>query len=272
MNTPDRSLEALPALLRAARERSERLTALIAAQLGPDPSKWARKCGACGVGMVGLDLSETAMSSRDGLVLVFVRCPECRLRERMRKAGVPANLVHATVENFAPTCAADEPARVKVAAYQRAPAGYLFLTGTQYGNGKSHLAASVMRTHLARDLRGRWMTGAEFLRDVRRRYDDRKEEDVVETARTVPLLVFDEFGLSVGGRDELPTLHEVFDRRYGDRLPTVLTANLSPEQFGEAIGPRMADRLREGAYAWITLTGPTFREGNRTNYLRQKSE
>jgi DNA replication protein DnaC len=45
---------------------------------------------------------------------------------------------------------------------------------------------------------------------------------------TVPLLVLDEVGVQYGTESEQNTLFQIIDRRYRDRRPLVLMANLQP--------------------------------------------
>lgn len=260
--------EALARALRAARERSERMRRLITGELGPDPANWSRKCEACGIGVQCLDLTETTLASREQLTLIWSACRECDVREKMVRSGVPMNLIHATLDNWRIEDPRDEATIQKVREFAARPSGFMILASPDFGNGKTHLAAATLRTRIARGIRSRMMTAGMFLRDLRRRYDDGRAEDVVEVAATVPFLVFDEFGVSVGGKDEQPTLHDIFNERYSERLPTVITMNLTPDQFREAIGPRMASRLREATFAWLNVHGPSFRAGNRQTYLR----
>lgn len=210
------------------------------------------------------------MLSHAALTLVWDPCPECAMRVKLQESGVPANLSHAMLDNWRVQVPQDQGALVAAREFARLPAGFLILSGETYGNGKSHLAVAIMREVVRRRIGARFLTAAEFMRAVRKRYDDAKAEDVVANLKRVPFLVIDEFGATGGGRDEGPTFHELFDERYGDRRPTVLTMNLSTDTFRDAIGPRMANRLREATYAWATVHGPSFRAGNRTEYLRHK--
>jgi DNA replication protein DnaC len=72
------------------------------------------------------------------------------------------------------------------------------------------------------------------------------------------LLVLDELGVSTGGRDEFPALYEVLNHRHGEELPTVLTTNVPIEQFVEAFGDRIADRLATARFC--QLKGESWRK------------
>lgn len=256
-------------ILEMALTRAARLREMIQARLGDGP--YVGNCDTCGEkGQRTLDMTETAVrTGNDGpLWLVWTPCVECWTRERLQRAGVPENLLPARLDNWQVTDERDGRALERVREFAQGSHAVLMIESPEFGNGKSHLAVGVMRAFIERGRSVRFWTQARFLRDLRKRYDDRKAEDVVEAAQQCGLLVLDDIGLSVGGRDETPTLHEVLDERYGSKRPTVMTTNLQPEAFGEVIGPRMANRLREAMFGWIRIHGPSRRAGNRTNYLQ----
>jgi DNA replication protein DnaC len=135
--------------------------------------------------------------------------------------------------------------------------------GAAYGIGKTHLAVAVMRERGG----GRFLTQNQLLLKLRATYRDDKAEDIIEACKRVKLLVIDEVGLSSGGRDELPMLHEILNYRHGaeDRR-TILTSNLEKGEFVAALGERMIDRFRESAFASIALKGKSHRAERRTEY------
>ena len=108
---------------------------------------------------------------------------------------------------------------------------------------------------------------ASLLRLLRATYGDKKADDPIEKAQYARLLVLDDAGLSSGGRDELPMLHEVLDYRHGERLPTIVTTNLPFEQLSDALGERMADRLRESTFRILTFNGSSHRREAREHYF-----
>ena len=260
-----------PTMFVMARENTRRVVALIREKIGPG-DEWRAKCPDCAVGERTLNLPETVISSRPDLVLVWNDCPECRVRESLRVAGVPANLLHATLENWTVQVPEDAGVLTKARAFLASPVGFFVLASPEFGNGKSHVAAAMLRLTFEEGYRQtskvRYITQAEILRGLRRKYDDARAEDLVATLAQVPFLVLDDFGVSAGGRDEQPALYDILSDRYAEKRPTVLTMNLSPDQFRGAIGARMASRLRESTFAWADVRGPGYRAGNRKNYLK----
>ena len=196
-------------------------------------------------------------------------CPLCRAArdeqstvDRLNRAGVPLNLCRATLENWKPQCEAEEHHLDHVRAFIRVRRGFLIMLG-ELGTGKSHLAAAITR-HFRMPL---YIKQSELLRRLRATYRDKAAVDPVDQAQDCDLLVLDEVGLSPGGRDELPMLHDVLDHRYNERKPTVLTGNVSLESMEGIIGERMADRLRESAFAVLTFGGMSQRRAARGIYF-----
>jgi DNA replication protein DnaC len=259
-----------PTIMVRAFENTKRVMALIRAKLGPG-DEWESVCQDCEVGQRFLDVAETVISSRPDLELVWRKCPECRIREKLRGYGVPENLIGATLGNWTPSEQRDIQSLGRVAAFADRPKGFLILSSPEYGNGKSHLAVGILRSvYLTFRRNGvvvRFISQAQILESIRRRYDDPKAEDVKQTLAKVPFLVIDDVGVSGGGRDEGPALYDIISQRYDGLRPTVLTMNLSPEQFRDVIGARMASRLRQATNAWIDIHGPSFRAAKRNDYL-----
>lgn len=256
-------------LLAKAVARREAVRPRIAELLGADEAKWERTCPTCVVSVQKLDRTETARTMETTFALAWEECRECWMRERLTVAGVPLNLVAASFDNWRVEHPDDGRVLAKAREFAQSSnaVGFLMLESPEYGNGKTHLAVAILRHRIDAGSGGRMWTQAEFLRGIRRRYDDRHAPDVVEQAKTTPLLILDDIGISVGGRDELPTLHEVLADRYGAKRRTVLTMNIPPSEFRDVFGPRMASRLREATFAWNTIKGWSQRAGNRGNYL-----
>ena len=136
------------------------------------------------------------------------------------------------------------------------------------GTGKSHLAqalglAAVQQGHdvlfisqaqLASNLHAARATGT---------YDKK-----LQTLAQIAVLVIDDFALKPLRPPYDEDFHELIAERY-ERLPTVVTSNLDPDEWIEAfpanrmLGAATVDRLRHGAYR-IVLDGPSYR-GPRDN-------
>lgn len=260
--TMDETLKRLEAMAAASAALAARWRAWAAKQ----PPFRCSKHGA----ELPMDEDASIRASTEDMTIVARPCPVCvaesrevEFRARLIRHGVPSNLTHATLNNWQPTTADDRETLAKVREFAKAKRGFLVLMGSDYGIGKSHLAVAVMREAGG----GRFLTQNQLLLKLRATYRDDKAEDIIEVCKRVKLLVIDEVGLSSGGRDELPMLHEILNHRHGSAsLRTVLTSNLEKDDFVAAIGERMIDRLRESAFASRSLKGKSHRGEMRKQY------
>lgn len=204
------------------------------------------------------------------MLMRYCPCPACaavtlalQRSQWMLRAGVPELLVLASFVNYQRKHPDDENIVKSCQDFARKGRGFLILRGS-YGTGKSHLAVAVMRAMGC----GIFITQGTLLKKLRDTYRDDKAEDIVEKCKTAKLLVLDEIGLSTGGRDELPALHEILGERHNMRKPTVLTSNAkTTDEFYSYIGERMADRLKQSGYKQLVFTGTTNRPEYRQPYL-----
>lgn len=205
----------------------------------------------------------------DNFKLVYSRCPECAAQDRLatqshwlKSHGVPENLLHGSFESFRVESESDRANLAKAKQFSGAGKGFLIMHGNR-GDGKSLLAVAVLRSLGG----GKFMKHNDMLFELRRSYSEKNVPNVIRLAKAARCLVLDELGLSLGGADELPMLHSVLDHRYGEKLPTVITANLTREKINESVGARMADRLTECCFAWLDFNGPSSRPAERTKYF-----
>lgn len=196
-------------------------------------------------------------------------CRLCAEENNLRKAGCPLNLLHCTLDNWTPPTAADSAILDRVREFSKSRRGILVLCGDEsgptqsIGTGKTHLAIAVLRIAP----RGsRFTSQNSFLRSLRATYRDDRAEDPVAACKHAPLLVLDEVGVSGGGKDEAPALHEVLDHRYGNLMPTIITSNLDYGGIQSVFGPRMADRFSEAATV-LSFHGASHRRTRRDAYL-----
>ena len=217
-----------------------------------------------------IDEHETARRTADNagmLTAGYIGCPKCleeTKRERFKSYGVPDNLLHATFDNFMPE-GDDESSHVAVATdFCNDQRGFLVLLGG-YGTGKSHLASAAFQSFK----HGWFVKHSSLLLALRATYRDKGAFDPVQRAQAARLLVLDDVGLSSGGRDELPLLHEILDYRHGERLPTIITSNLEWNGLANVIGERMADRLRESTFRILKFSGKSHRRDARERYFNE---
>lgn len=194
--------------------------------------------------------------------LCLAECAELETQERLRGCGIPRILCRATFDNWVSDSEQDASVLDQARSFARARRGFLLLLGPS-GTGKSHLGVAITR-QFKQPL---FVKQSELLRRLRATYRDKAAVDPVEHAQNADLLVLDEVGLSPGGRDELPLLHDVLDHRHSELKPTVLTGNLDFDALESAVGVRMRDRLRESTFAILHLGGESRRGRKRDDYF-----
>lgn len=215
---------------------------------------------------VRLDFDElaTKASMRDGsgFTLRYRDCPVCNSDRILREGGVPAVLMHARFENFEACNDIEQSFLDTARSFADQKVGFLILMGG-VGTGKGHLAVAIMRSFRS----PAWVKQSTLLRLLRDTYRDPYAPDPVRRYQRADLLVLDEVGLSGGGRDEFPMIHEILDWRYCERKPTILTTNISKEQLREILGDRMADRVDECCFATLCFGGQSRRRSAKTRYF-----
>lgn len=117
------------------------------------------------------------------------------------------------------------------------------------GTGKTHLACAV-GNHVMKNCNGqaRFTSVSEInrlVREAKSYSSDISESDVIEAFGGYDLLIIDEVGVQSGTEAESRALFDVFNERYQNMKPTILISNLAPAEFVQAVGGRIADRVKE---------------------------
>jgi DNA replication protein DnaC len=190
------------------------------------------------------------------------KCTQIAENLELKKHGVPENLIHASFENFLPDGEVEADHVEVVKSFCAKWRGFLIMLGA-FGTGKSHLAAAALRVRT----NGWFVKHSSLLYALRETYRDKSAFDPIERGQSARLLVLDDVGLSAGGRDELPMLHEILDYRHCEQRPTIITSNLPFDNLAGVLGDRMGDRLRESCFRVLTFTGSSHRREARERYF-----
>src|SRR5262245_25223240 len=183
-------------VLASARERAEKLRVFLASQPQTSPCPKHSEI----VRPIDAKRSSETSVSNGTLTAIYAPCHLCAEAERLRLenerlgiAGVPANLLGATLENWEPDEGeADHVAIIK--EFTQRKRGFLILLG-RVGTGKTHLAVGAMRSFRS----PRFYKQSSLLRALRKTYEDHKAEDPIQACQDADLLVLDEVGVSSGG-------------------------------------------------------------------------
>ena len=175
-----------------------------------------------------------------------------RIRELLRKAGVPRRFLQARRSDFDP-------------AVFNAAEGFLagrcegiFVHGPT-GTGKTHFAVAVLSEILASSDTGlaRFVTVPSLLMEIRATFKDSSpcsEEDLIRRFADLDLLVLDDLGAEKNTDWVMQTLYLIIDRRYSDMRQTIITSNHGLDGIAERVGERIASRLA-GMCRIISLEG-----------------
>jgi DNA replication protein DnaC len=127
------------------------------------------------------------------------------------------------------------------------------------GTGKSHLAQAIGQQPVKLGHDVHFATQSQLFGALNRSRLSGVYERRMKMLSRVTLLVIDDFALKPIGTPHDDDLHEIVAARY-EKLPTVITSNLAPEEWQEAfssnkmLGAATVDRLMHGAYS-IVLEG-----------------
>jgi DNA replication protein DnaC len=120
--------------------------------------------------------------------------------------------------------------------------GWLLLQGA-YGSGKTHLAAAIANFAVQMGVPTLFLTVPDLLDTLRFAYDsvDTTFEERFEQIRNAQLLVLDDFGTQNATGWAQEKLFQIINFRYINKLPLVITTNLSLDEIEARIRSRLKD-------------------------------
>jgi DNA replication protein DnaC len=122
--------------------------------------------------------------------------------------------------------------------YADSPTGWIVITGTSYGNGKTHLAAAVANTLSGRGDNVLFVMVPDLLDYLRASFDPRQGvrlDKRFAQIKNVPLLILDDLGTESATPWAREKLYQLFNYRYSALLPTIITTAVSVD----ALEPRL---------------------------------
>lgn len=146
--------------------------------------------------------------------------------------------------NFDPEVPGSGEGYDAAAEYATHPEGWLVLLGG-FGTGKSHLAAAIAN-HVVQDHRMQvyFAVAPDLLHHLRGAYAPNSTvtyDERFEQIRSVYLLVVDDLGSEQSTPWAVEKLYQIFNHRYNNRLPTVVTSNSDLDSLDPRIRSRLCD-------------------------------
>lgn len=193
-------------------------------------------------------------------------------KDNIQNALIPSLYENATLKSWNVTDERQQRILMRAIAYAKTisdlSAAPNFVLSGATGTGKTHIAASVLRmaarqAHKDRLLSCRYVTGAEVMDEIRASWDvktrTKTQADIVRHYGCIKVLMIDE--VAVG--DKINGSHDIwsaiFDLRYREKLPTIVTTNLTKTELQQHIGDRAYDRLMERC-VWANCVWQSYRQ------------
>lgn len=151
-----------------------------------------------------------------------------------------------------------------VAAVMEAPraATGLFLTG-QSGLGKTFLCSAICHSLAENNIVPLYIVFSDLISDMRASFQHVSgDADLLAMARQAPVLILDDLGAEHVTEYAISRLFDIINYRRNERLPMVISSNLSLAEVGRIYSPRVASRIIEACQP-VMLYGTDIRAQQR---------
>lgn len=148
------------------------------------------------------------------------------------------------LQNFDPEVPGTSDGYEAAAEFATHPEGWLVLLGG-FGTGKTHLAAGIANYVVSyHRMQVYFAVAPDLLHQLRTTYapgSDVTYDERFEQIRSVYLLVIDDLGSEQSTPWAVEKLYQIFNYRYNNRLPTVVTSNVDIDRLDPRISSRLCD-------------------------------
>ena len=169
---------------------------------------------------------------------------EAHLSEDLRRLSNLDAFADRTFDSFDPEVDGVREAYDLAVRYARNPNGWLFFHG-RCGGGKTHLAVSIALYAMERQkLRVLFSVVPDLLDHLRATFDPGNGvayDDRFNAIRNAQLLVLDDLGTENTTPWAREKLYQIFNHRYNEQLPTVITSNQDFKRIEERVLSRILD-------------------------------
>ena len=174
-----------------------------------------------------------------------------RIQRLLHDSGIKKRFLQRTFENF--RCdTKDRAACYKVAKsyadewqFHKSNGDGLYIEGTN-GTGKTHLAAAIALQLIGEGIPVICKTSTDMLNDIKRAFDDPRvtETQVLDVYEKVDLLIVDDLGKEQCSDWSMSTLYNIFNARYEDMKPIIITTNYGAKDLISALTPKGYDNTK----------------------------
>lgn len=178
-----------------------------------------------------------------------------------------------TFENFDRNVAGVSRAYDEARKFARDPKGWLLLIGP-YGCGKTHLATAIANEVVRNRHPVLFTIIPDLLDHLRSTFAPTSTiqyDELFEGVRKAGLLILDDLGTESATPWAREKLYQIFNHRYNERIPTVITTNRNLNEIDDRIRSRMTD----AAFCKIVeIAAPDYRQkkpGERGQARAQRS-
>ncbi|MFA5385241.1 MAG: ATP-binding protein [Eubacteriales bacterium] len=136
------------------------------------------------------------------------------------------------------------------------------------GSGKTFLACCIANALLAEGFLVLFVIVPDLLDHIRFTYNpnsgsDLTEQDLLDTARQVPLLILDDLGSHNYTEWVRNKLYSILNHRLNYCLPTIITTNINLEDLDEILGERTTSRIYQMCRPYRLMVGVDIRVAQR---------
>lgn len=169
---------------------------------------------------------------------------EEKLIEELRRLSNLDAFAERTFETFDTSVEGVAEAYAEAVRYARNPHGWLFLHGN-CGGGKTHLAVAIALYAMERQkLSVLFAVVPDLLDHLRATFDPGAGvayDDRFNAVRNAQLLILDDLGTENTTAWAREKLYQIFNHRYNEQLPTVITSNQDFKKIEERVLSRILD-------------------------------
>lgn len=138
----------------------------------------------------------------------------------------------------------------------------IFMLGDT-GLGKTHLSLSIAREVIAKGYSVAYDSIVNYLTAIEKEHFGREDEGgsyaTLDTLMSADLVILDDLGSEYKNAFYASTIYNIINTRINKHLPTIISTNLSTEDFQKRYDDRIASRLF-GIYTYLEFAGEDIRQ------------